>query len=198
LFGQQWSQPYFASEGADIGYANRITPTLSVGMLTRIRYSSIAGSSLWSASAAIGLQYYPSPGISYGLVFKDIGSGVVYSYEGAKSLLSYEMNLPRSLTIGSTFHFPSMAEHPYVSLSMDCELLLGPSQFINKGGIEIEPWRFLALRIGGLTSNAGNILRFGIGLLFSSIQVDYAVSPSLTSERFHQISVSVPFQRSQE
>jgi len=198
LFGHPWLHPNFVDGGIDLGYANRIAPTLSVGLLTKIRDGGTVGSSLWTASAAIGVLYYPSPGISYGLAFRDIGSDVIYSYDNTHGYLSYEKNLPRSMTIGSAFHFPSTSDHPYVNISMDSELLFGPSRFRNKGGIEIQPWSYLALRIGGLTSDSGNVLRMGIGFQFGSFQIDYVVSPGPKTAQFHEISFALPLRRSQD
>jgi hypothetical protein len=62
-----------------------------------------------------------------------------------------------------------------------------------KGGIELHPIGFLAFRLAYFVTPDVVYPRFGIGLSFRGLRIDYAISPSLRSDRFHEITAALSF-----
>ncbi len=187
FYGEKWTQPYFAYNGIDIGYSIRLHHTLSIGTLVNFRYGNSSLSGLWATSGAIGGFYAPSPGISYGLVVDGIGVGVMYGNDGT---IKYQRNLDQSIRIGSSFRFPSLIRIPYITLSLESQKFTSKSQILYRGGIETYPSQFVSLRIGIIASSLSTAGTYGVGFNFDHVRIDYALSPSRSVDRFHQISIS--------
>lgn len=192
-FGRQWYRPYFSNYGVDIGYCAKLTPFLSVGTLVNLRYGQIIGSSLWAGSGTLGLLYYPSRGITYGIRLGGLGPGIVYRQEGKRKTLSYDSQLPKGLTLGSTFRFPTTTSYSTVTLSFDCGLDLRSRDLTNGFGFELSPWKALTLRVGLARENTITMFRYGAGIQAGFLQVDYAYVPLSNGNHFHHSSLSVSF-----
>jgi hypothetical protein len=139
----------------------------------------------------VGLLYYPTPGVSYGITYQTFGPGIVYQAQGNRESLAYEQQLPQSLKIGTAFRFPSNTNNPTATIMLSSELLLGEEKLRNHVGVEIWPWRQLALRIGFAGIDSTTVFRAGFGVLTQNLQFDYAYCPLSVQERYHQISFGI-------
>ncbi len=191
VFGSSWDSPYFTNHGLDLGFATRLSTTVSAGVLFNVRYASISTLSLWASTAMIGLLYYPMPGVSYGITYQTFGPGIVYQAQGKRESLDYEQQLPQSLKIGTTFRFPGNTNNPTANIMLSSELLFGEEKLRNRAGIEIWPWRQLALRIGFTAIDSATVLRAGFGVTTQNLQFGYAYCPVSLQERYHQISFGI-------
>ncbi len=189
-FGKNWSQPYFAYNGIDLGYSIKLHPTLSVGVLTNIRYGNNSSSGLWATSGSLGAFYVPSSGISYGIVYTGIGSGVLYRYNGYAGTLKYQRNLDQSIHLGSSFRFPSLYRLPYIIITMESQKFINTSGITYRAGFETFPAQNLSLRLGIISSSIATAGSFGLGYHIGNLQLDYTYFPDRVADRFHQISIS--------
>ncbi len=123
-YGDRWSNPDAAFHSLDVAVAQKISPTISVGALLNLRYSSVYQSSLWTGSGTLGAFYFPAPGISYGLAFKGLGWGTSFAAQDLVTSTQYLKNLPKSLAVGATIKFPSYYENPIFTLSASDEKCL--------------------------------------------------------------------------
>jgi hypothetical protein len=174
----------------DLGYAKKLSPTVSAGIFLDLGYAASRSTERWVGSGSLGILYAPTPGISYGMVYKGLGTGVQYTNDGIKETLEFKKPKQSFLT-GMTFFFPSINRRPYLIVSLTAEKILGTANFISKAGIEVMPFPFLAARFGILSSPIVATGRAGIGLYLSRFRIDYAISPSVAEDRLHQISIGV-------
>ena len=192
--GQPWMQPYFTYYGTDIGLAQKLATTVSIGALVNVRYSSLSSTSLWAAAGSLGFFYSPTPAVSYGIVYNGLGWGINYNMTGSRRYLSYEKSLQRTLQVGATLRIPGNSlRRPDVSIAMASESFLGQNEFAYKAGIEILVVEFLTARIGIHREPDGIQTKGGFGIFTKFFQLDYAMSPSGTSGRFHEVSLAIPW-----
>jgi hypothetical protein len=190
-FGRKWYKPYFSNYGVDIAYCVKLTRFIGIGTMVNLRQGQIIGSSLWTGSGTIGVLYYPSRGITYGLRLGGIGPGILYRLEGTRKTLSYDWQNPKSLTIGSTFRFPTTNSYSTATLSFDSRLSFGSRDLTNGLGMEVSPWKFLTLRLGLARENSITMFRYGAGIRAGDLQVGYAFVPLADGNRLHHLSLSV-------
>jgi hypothetical protein len=191
-YGKSWFRPYFSYQGIDLGYSIKLHKTFSLGLRTNLRYGNSTVSGLWATSGTIGGFYSPSSGISYGILFDGIGSGVLYKDINYKSSLEYE-RLKQNLCIGAAFKFPSLYRPPYITISLESKKIMGEKKVVYHGGIETYPLRFLSLRCGLITSKSATMGTFGVGFKVERFDIDYALSPNSAIQQFHQVSLSYNF-----
>lgn len=179
--------------GYDIAYAREIFPTLALGVGIGVRYAHTSASELWGISSSYGIYYYPSEEVSYGVTLNGVGSGVLFVSDRVTTTLSSE-NLPRSLQAGVTIRYPEQPDQTYFTLAVANEKVFGADGINYKGGIEYDPWKFLALRLGyNYHADVASFARYGIGFHTSRFGIDYAISPSLSSERQYQFTFNWAF-----
>lgn len=179
--------------GYDIAYAREIIPTLSLGVGLSVRYAHTTASELWGISSSYGVYYFPSQEVSYGVSVNGVGSGILFVSDRVTTSLSSE-NLPRSLTAGVTIRYPEEADQTYFTLSVANEKIFGVDGIRYKGGFEYDPWKFLALRLGYFYhANVASFARYGFGLRTSRFGIDYAISPSQSSDRAYQFTLNWAF-----
>jgi hypothetical protein len=183
----------FIQYGLDIAYARTIVPQLSLGACIGMRYGNPKTSHLNVASSSFGLVYSPSPGISYGVAYNGVGERIRYSFDSTATNLHRENQL-RSLQVGASMRFPHSQLKPSVfTLTAASEKNLEKHELGYKGGLEICPIRFLALRIGYQVDPSRAAAKYGAGLRLEWLQLDYAIAPSREYDRFQQLSVSIAF-----
>jgi hypothetical protein len=193
-YGKSWSQPFFSYQGLDFGYSIKLNEAFSLGFRLNLRYGKATTSGLWATSGTIGGFYSPSPGISYGVVFDGIGSGILYKYSNNISSLAYE-HLKQNLRFGTAFKFPSIYRPPFITISLESEKIMGEKKLIYEGGVETYPFYFLSLRTGLITNTNATGGTLGVGFIFNRVTIDYALSRNSTIQQFHQISFSYNFAR---
>ena len=191
-FGQVWSDHALATYGIDIAYARKFSRTWSVGALLSLRYAQSKNSSLYTEAGSLGIYYSPAPGLSYGLAYRGIGSGAIFSQQSTgDQSLGYEKQLPQDIEFGATFRFPT-TRREIVVLSMTEILRTKDWVRGNKAGLEITPFDFLSLRIGITRIDFVVSGTAGVGLNFHGFRLDYATTPNASSVRLHQLSFSIP------
>lgn len=175
--------------GYDVAYAREVIPTFSLGGGLAVRYAKSEASNLWGVFSTIGLFYSPSEEISYGAVFTGLGSGIRYTYDGVSTTLASE-NIPRTLQMGATLRYPGSQKADIVVASFANEKIFGEDGVRYKGGLEIIPYHFLALRMGYFVDPDVSVPTFGVGIKVTRWYLDAAIQPSKLTNQFYQISVA--------
>ena len=177
----------------DIAVSTRVIPTLSVGVLAGVRKFTFADLSRPSDWAQLGVFYNPLPGIAYGLVYR-YRNGLAFVKAGdALSLVRYRYT-PADLELGAAMTYPSNAVSPIVSLSLSTVKTFPSAERFNiKGGLEVYPVNFLALRLGYKVGSTTNVPRFGIGVHVRNFRCDFGIGPNQSDEQFHGFSLSYSF-----
>jgi len=183
----------FREFGLDLGFARKTGRSLSFGTTISGRLGQTETARLEAVFSSFGLVYSPSPGISYGIAYHGLGWRIRYSFDSSSTKLRRE-NLPGILQIGVTMRFPRSPYKPsLMTLTASNEKNFGQDGISHRGGVELCPFRFLALRIGYQADPSMAAGRYGVGLRFDWLQIDYAISPSRASDRFQAFSVSIAF-----
>jgi hypothetical protein len=177
--------------GYDIAYAREIMPTFSVGGNLGVRYAKSTVSNLWGVNSTLGVYYSPSQEISYGAAVTGLGSGILYASDRTSTSLSSE-NLPRSLKVGVTLHFPEEVARRVFTISVANQKIFGQDGIIYMGGMELLVNRFLALRGGYRFEQSVGAVRLGLGFQREGFHLDWSVSPSKATDRSFHITASIP------
>lgn len=185
LLGYSFNQWSF-----DLGVATTLSRFLSVGGMSTFRYGKAGSQNSIVVSSTLGVMYYPSPEISYGLTYQGIGDGIEYVFDTTETSTNpVKTKLSRSLEIGATLRFDARGDHPSAVFTIATQRMLEKKSLIYKGGLELWPIDFLALRIGywiGTQTVAG---RYGGGVRGGQWQLDYGVSTTKLEPMFHQVSL---------
>jgi hypothetical protein len=168
-----------------------LTPAFSVGTFIGARHGKGGSDREWSGWMSLGMFYSPAWGMTYGAVYRWIGSAMRYSYDGVGHTLDVERALPRSLQIGASWKFPTLRREPIVNLAVVAEEIFGQDKFRSRGGLELSPLKLVALRIGYIVESSSAVARYGIGVRTDQFQLDYAISPSRMAPRFDEFSLSI-------
>jgi len=183
---------YFKYRSANLAYALQFSPVVSGGIFLDAGQAASRTEQQWSGSASVGFLYAPGPGITYGIVYRGIGSDIHY-FTDLRTIETLARQTPQhSLIVATTFWFPSVSRRPYMSMSAEAEKVFGVASFTSRAGIEILPFGFFAIRCGIVTTPVNSSGRAGFGLLFGGFHIDYAVAPSVAESRFHQLTVAIP------
>jgi len=183
----------FIEYGLDIAYARAVSRSLSLGVRVETEYGQTESAHLGVASSSFGLVYSPFPWISYGIAYSGVGWKIRYSFD-TTSTNPHRENPQRSLQIGVTLRYPRSLLRPSVlTLTAANERDFRENALRYRGGIEVCPVRFLALRIGYQYGPSRASASYGAGLRFEWFQLDYAISPSRAGNRFQQASLSIAF-----
>lgn len=197
-----YTQPELDAFQADLAYAWTYREVFSLGIMGNLSFTQNEHSRYWSSFVNLGLMYAPSRSVSYGATLKGLGRTPAYTILDDGRTGIRPDDLPATLELGATLHFPVRAEKTGFSVSMANEKIFGEKGIWYKGGVEARPVPALALRTGLLfhlkdsDSDDDHILapRFGIGFLAGFATIDYSFSPSdQLYERFHQIGVTFDF-----
>ena len=143
-----------------------------------------------SYSMSIGILYSPSPAVSYGLAMRDLGRNLKFLplSSTAESAPERDVFRPAALEISSTLRFPTKSRSHFVQLLVAVEHNLLTEVYSYRGGLEVLPFDFLALRLGYL--NAGwTMASAGLGVIVGGFEVDVAIMPQESGTRFHEVSV---------
>ncbi len=182
----------FVQYGYDLAYAREVVPTLSLGARVGLHYGVSGASNLWAAAASVGLCYFPSPEISYGASVNGLGTGIRYDFDGYAMQLN-RVNAPRSLQVGAMVRFPPESKEPVLTLAIANEKVFGVSGLRYKGGLELQPYPYLALRIGYQYANQLGISapKYGMGFHLSRFHIDYSISPSNREDQTYNLSLLI-------
>ncbi len=181
--------------GIDIGTAVAITPTFSFGTRARFQYELEPNVRTWTGAIALGLLYAPSSDISYAVVYNGLGVRLSYAADrGLRKAVSVDrLSIPSVLHMGITMRFPSSEVDRIVTLSLANEKLFGLRGIYYKAGLEMNMTRWLQLRMGLVVTPDVTGPRYGLGVLLAGTKFDYAYSPGMITPRFHELTISIPF-----
>jgi hypothetical protein len=181
----------FSQYGLDLGYAMKISSTLSLGAVVGIRYGKAENSPLGSTWLTVGAFYSPTPALTYGAVFRGGGTGLSYVFEHGTTTVERQQRLPRTFELGAALSFPATSREPWVNLALASEKSFPDNENRIKGGCEVLPFKFCALRLGYGVGPKTVAARYGVGIKMSWLQLDYSISPSELEEQFDAISLSI-------
>jgi tetratricopeptide (TPR) repeat protein len=152
---------------ADVGYAYQLMSTLGVGVNAKVINQKIYETSSTGFAGDVGVYWKPHPTLSAGLAGRNLGPPVSFEEE------SYPLPMTTELGLGYRM-FDSM-----VVLSAAAEKPLR-DDFLYKGGVEYNPFRFLSGRVGylyGLDTGGNTGITGGVGVNVAGFSFDVAVAP---------------------
>ena len=196
LGSAQFPEPDVNQYHADLTYAFAVTEVFSVGLLQSLSYSFNDDAQYLTYFTDFGIAYAPAENISYGLVLRGVGREVEYEIieTGATTLRSNTIG--QKLEIGATFRFPVEDRRPYITMSFANEKRFGEDGLWYKAGLELLPFRFLAVR-GGVQFRSVDVIflpRAGLGFNTDYFRLDYMVAPrNQRGENFHQLGLTFQF-----
>ncbi len=184
----------FRQYAADVGYAIDVFSNLSVGLLAGAREGKASGESKSGYSFSFGLLYAPTPAVTYGIVLRDLGKSLSYSYSSVteKTAIALGAFRPASAEIGSSLLFPTNGREPFLQLSVSVERDYIVKELRYRGGIEITPWHFLAARVGYINATVTQATG-GLGLTIGKFRFDYAIMPRPQAPRYDEFSIKAFF-----
>jgi len=180
---------------ADLAYAYAVTEVFSVGILQSLSYTFNDETEFLTYFADLGLVYAPAENISYGLSFRGIGRDAHYLINEAGETNIYNQRLGQKLELGSTFRF-NTNRRTFLSISLANEKRFGEDGIWYKGGIELLPFPYFAIRSGAIfhIGLSEFIPRLGIGFDTGPFILDYMVAPrDQRGENFHQLGLTFQF-----
>jgi len=190
LSGLDGTEFAFKSYGVDLGSSIRVIPTLTVGLLLGARKFTFADQTMTTGWVQTGVLYNPTPGITYGVSYR-IRNSLLCVIAGSHASLEREPTWPGELEIGAAMTFPAHSGVPMVSLALTTSKNFPSIQRFNtKGGLEVYPVPFLALRLGYKVGSSVNVGRYGAGVKVGRLQMDIGIAPSAAEERSHIMSLS--------
>jgi len=180
----------FSSYGVDLGSSVRIIPTLTAGLLLGARSFRFADQTMTTGWVQAGVLYTPTPGITYGVSYR-IRNNLICAIAGSQASLEREQTWPAELEIGAAMTFPAHSGMPMVTLALTTEKNFPSIQRFNtKGGLEVYPLPFVAVRLGYKVGSSVNVGRYGAGVKLGKLQLDVGIAPSSAEDRSHVLSLS--------
>ncbi len=121
-----------------------------------------------------------------------IGSGIMLHRSDTLTAIEREGQAPRSIILGASWHYPTTHDRIVFNYFLAGEKIIGVDQVVYRMGLELLPWKFLAIRGGVVSGPVTSVGRFGIGILTSVVEIDYALVSSVVENRMHTVTVSFP------
>jgi hypothetical protein len=190
---KDWSKKGGTVYGGTVSYGFRITQSFAIGALYNMQSGSFAGTTVTGGNLGFGAIYTALPSLSYGLSVTGLGSGIIFHQTDTLSSIEREGNVPRSVSMGATWHYPTTHDRVVFNYYLSGQKIIGVDQVIYRMGFEVLPWKFLALRGGVVAGPVTSVGRFGIGIVTSAVEIDYALVSSVMESRMHTMTVSIPF-----
>ncbi len=185
--------PTYTLIQGSLAYAFRIHEHVSLGLLQNLTYTDHFSDNRITYGADLGLLYSPDGAVSYAISFRGLGQDVTVFNDGSGEELQYDL-MRQVLEIGATLRYPEYEKRHFLSFSLSNEKRFGEDGMWYKGGLEVLPVSFLALRTGIMlqTEERKLVPRFGIGAYVSFLRFDYSIGPNeLNGVRFHQFGLSL-------
>jgi len=176
----------------DIGYAQKISNSLGVGANLGLRFVESGEFRLRELTPALGFFYTPSPEISYGLIYSDQGSPLEFTYDSSSATWKTE-DLQQTLQIGLTLRLHLWRKNPTLTMALANQKDFHVHGITYKGGVEFQPIGLLAFRAAYFVAPDVIYPKYGVGLNIGQLRIDYAISPSRLSDRFHEMTAVLSF-----
>jgi hypothetical protein len=172
--------------GFDAAYAAEIYPGLALGTKLHGQVSNSPGASA-TGSWDIGVTYHPMPEISYGLEYGGTGEGYAITDTTRLSPAA----LQRHLELGLFMKYPVKESRTILAIGLSNEKIFGQTGMYYKGGLEILPLEYVALRYGYIFGISSGVPRYGLGLVSDIALLDYSISPGVGRLRFQQVTLTL-------
>ena len=178
--------------GYDFAYAVEIARGVSIGGTLDLRYGKSSTSKLWALSGLVGFYYLPAENLSFGMAFRQIGNGIIYSSDQVNTSLS-SVRLPGSIDAGVAMRYPTIFRPLVMTLLASNEKIFRRDGIIYRGGGEFIFRQWLVGRIGYYFDSGQKTgsARYGIGLRVSRMNVDYSISPQAWSDELYRLSIAI-------
>ena len=151
----------------DLSYARALATTFAAGVNAKLVSQKIYDSSAVGFAGDAGLYWAPLPGFSAGLAARNLGPDVAFEQESSPLPMTAEVGLAYRL-LERTVVASVAAEKPF------------RDDFLYKGGVEYNPFSFVAGRVGyiyGLDTGGYTGLTGGLGVNVGGFSFDFAVAP---------------------
>ena len=97
----------------------------------------------------------------------------------------------RTLQIGISLRLRLWRKDPTLTMALANEKVFRIDGLTYKGGIEFQPVRQIAFRLAYFVAPDVVYAKYGVGLNLRPLRIDYAISPSHLSDRFHEITAAL-------
>jgi hypothetical protein len=125
-------------------------------------------------------------------VFEGFGTGVDGPLSGEIADADPHA-LPRRLRVGVAMRYPSPVSlrRPVLTVAAANEKILQTDGLVYRGGIEVVPVDFLALRLGYAVGNALHAPACGVGAMIGMVRLDYAFAKEGVPTGVHHAAISI-------
>lgn len=193
--GNEWTAPEFVARSFDLAYSFKFSEVFSIGTMVNLNYGQTSSSEFWTASVAVGLFYLPTSGLRYGFTFEGLGTGLDYAQYRMYAI----RNQTKILRMGVSYTYPVFRKDKLVTMTIAGEKWYGIASLHYYMGLELTPFSFVAFRIGYASKPEASVDyssggRYGIGIMTKYVHLDYAVSPSVSASRHHQMTLRTTIQ----
>jgi hypothetical protein len=178
--------------GLDLAYAQMVANSLGMGLDLAVQSTRAGNLQLTQFTPSVGLLYTPSPEISYGIDYRAQGSPLEFSYDSASTIWKKEAQR-QTIEAGATLRLRLWRKDPTLILALANEKVLSVKGITYKGGIEFLPIEYLSVRVGYFATSQSLYARYGLGINLGPLRIDYLISPSRLSDRFHEIAAAFAF-----
>ncbi|MGA9362903.1 MAG: hypothetical protein WBW16_00860 [Bacteroidota bacterium] len=178
--------------GLDLAYAQMVSNSLGMGFDLGVQSTRAGNLQLTQFTPSVGLLYTPSPEISYGIDYHAQGSPLEFSYDSTSATWKNDAQR-QTIEAGATLRLRLWRKDPTLILALANEKVLGVKGIIYKGGIEFLPIEYLSVRVGYFATPQSLYTRYGLGMNLGPLRIDYLISPSHLSDRFHEIAAAFAF-----
>ncbi|MGH2567133.1 MAG: hypothetical protein ACRDGA_02255 [Bacteroidota bacterium] len=171
----------------DVATARTVASGLSIGIRASYHHAEHSHEQRSIGSGSMGISYTPDPKISYALTYHGLELASSRHAETDDPAVGWE-RIPSRFGIGMTMRYPSSQRDRVLTFSLANEKTVGQRGLTYKGGLELVPWSFLALRTGYLAGPTTSGMRYGVGLMTEYLQAAYAFVPHGIFGKVHQFS----------
>jgi hypothetical protein len=178
----------------DAAAAAALGNAMSLGGALTLSYGEGGGKRIPVLSGSFGIFYAPDRVFSYGFALHGVGDRIDFGVQDGQTVVS-NVSMLKSIESGLTVR-STEKEYQRYQLSIAAQKVFTHSGLTYKGGLEVLPVQFLALRGGYWVGPHSQAARFGAGLIFGSFFIDYAFAPNRLEPRYHQVSLSYDLQPS--
>lgn len=179
--------------GDEVAAATALSSTISIGGMAGVQYGKAVGTRVWGANLSAGLNYSPSRDYNYSITVNDMGRGVRFSDVRSIGIVAVPYDGAGSWQMGAQMKYPSSLtlQKPFIILGFAAQKYFSQSTIYYKAGVEVLPFRFLALRFGYISGSGSGELRAGIGFNVGIFRLDYGIAPRSASSVYQLVSISI-------
>lgn len=154
---------------AGVSYARALRDQVNIGVTVKYLFERIFVESASGAALDLGVTYRPAESpFAFGAALQNLGRMSALRDEASK--------LPGLLRAGVMYRLPVNKERFGLKLAADLVKPLQENVRFQLGG-EFLLWQTIAFRAGGMAGYQTHAVSFGLGIVRSSLRLDYALVP---------------------